>query len=278
VSGSGREPEGFVCLTCGAQFSPSAQPPAECPICMDARQFVGWEGQKWITLQELRAKHRNLIQQEEPGLYSIHTEPAFGIGERAFVLQTPSGNVLWDCIALLDSATIAAVQNLGGITAIAISHPHYYTTMVEWSLAFGSAPIHLHAADQRWVMRPHANVQFWTGDTKPVLDDLLLIHTPGHFDGYQVLHWPGGAAGKGALLSGDQPQVCLDRRWVSFMTSYPNYIPLGPRAVKRIVNTLRPYRVDRIYGAFPRRTVAEDAKAALERSAERYLAAISSTH
>jgi len=278
VSGTEPEAHGYICFTCGTQFAPSVLPPAGCPICLDVRQFVGWDGQKWITLPQLREKHRNVMQQEEPGLYSIHTEPAFGIGERAFLLQTPAGNVLWDCLALLDSATVAAVRDLGGLAAIAISHPHYYTTMVEWSLAFGNAPIHLHAADQQWVLRPHANIQFWTGETQRLLDELLLLHTPGHFDGFQVLHWPGGADGKGALLSGDQPQVCMDRRWVSFMTSYPNYLPLGPRAVERIERALHPYRFDRIYGAFPRRTVVRDAKAALERSVARYIAAISGAH
>ena len=29
------------------------------------------------------------------------------------------------------------MNELGGIAAIAISHPHYYTSMVEWSRAFG---------------------------------------------------------------------------------------------------------------------------------------------
>jgi hypothetical protein len=266
--------QGFLCLTCGTQFTPSLQPPSECPICSDFRQFEGWDGQQWITREQLLEKHVNKIQSEEPGLYSIHTEPSFGIGQRAFLLQTPAGNLLWDCIALLDPPTIQAIKDLGGVAEIAISHPHYYTTMVEWSLAFGNAPIHLHAADRCWVMRPHANIEPWPDQSKTILNDLTLIHTPGHFDGFQVLHWPGGADGKGALLSGDQPQVCFDRRWVSFMKSYPNYIPLGRRAVEQIVSILRPYPFDRIYGAFPRRTVARNAKAVLDRSAARYIAAI----
>ena len=265
---------GAVCVTCGTQFTPSVRPPTGCAICADPRQFVGLEGQKWTTLEELGRKHRNTIRQEEPGLYSIHTEPDFAIGQRALLLQTPEGNVLWDCIALLDPPTIAALQALGGVAGIAISHPHYYTTMVEWSLAFGNAPIYLHAADKRWVMRPHANIQFWEGGAKKLLQDLTLIHTPGHFEGFQVLHWPGGADGKGVLLSGDQPQVCMDPRWVSFMYSYPNYVPLGRAAIESILGLLRPFRFDRIHGAFPRRSVARDAKTALERSAERYLGII----
>jgi hypothetical protein len=258
-------------MTCGAQFPPSAEPPPECPICQDSRQFVGLDGQQWTTLEELSRKHRNVIQQEEANLYSIRTEPHFAIGQRAFLLRTPQGNVLWDCLALLDQPTIDAIGNLGGIAAIAISHPHYYTTMVDWSLAFDNAPIHLHSADRQWVIRPHSNIQYWSGDNRKLLDDLVLLHTPGHFDGFQVLHWPAGADRKGVLLSGDQPQVCMDTRWVSFMYSYPNYIPLGARAIREIVTRLEPYKFDRIYGAFPKRTVAANAKEAVQRSAERFL-------
>jgi hypothetical protein len=264
----------FVCATCGAQFPPSAEAPPDCPICCDPRQFIGLDGQQWTTLEELGHKHHNVIQQEEPGLYSIHTEPHFAIGQRAFLLQTPQGNMLWDCLALLDHPTIEAIRDLGGIAAIAISHPHYYTTMVEWSLVFDNAPIYLHSADRQWVMRPHANIQHWSGDSRKLLDDLVLIHTPGHFDGFQALYWPEGADRKGVLLSGDQPQVCMDTRWVSFMYSYPNYVPLGARSIEQIVARLEPYRFDRIYGAFPKRTVVADAKQAVRRSAERFMRAI----
>jgi len=264
----------FICVTCGSQFASSAEPPPECPICQDSRQFVGLDGQQWTSLEELARQHHNMIHQEEPGLYSIHTEPHFAIGERAFLLQTPQGNLLWDCVALLDPATIDAVHDLGGIAGIAISHPHYYTTMVEWSLAFGNAPIHLHAADLEWVMRPHSNIQHWSGNSRNLPGGLVLCHTPGHFDGFQVLHWPSGAGGKGVLLSGDQPQVCMDTRWVSFMYSYPNYVPLGAKAIEEILNRLDPYKFDRIYGAFPKRTVFEEAKKVVKRSAERFMKAI----
>jgi hypothetical protein len=264
----------FICVTCGSQFASSTEPPPECPICRDIRQFVGLDGQQWTTLEEISSKHHNVIQEEEANLYSVHTEPHFAIGERAFLLQTPQGNVLWDCLTLLDQATIEAIRELGGITAIAISHPHYYTSMVEWSLSFDGAPVYLHSADSRWVMRPHANIQHWSGENRKLLDNLILLHTPGHFDGYQVLYWPGGAGGKGVLLSGDQPQVCMDAGWVSFMYSYPNYLPLGEAAVRDIVTRLDPYQFDRIYGAFPKRTVVAKAKDVVKRSAERFIRAI----
>ncbi len=263
-----------ICLTCGVQYPESPEPPPACPVCQDPRQFIGLDGQQWTTLGEMHGKFRNDFKEEEPGLHSIHTQPSFAIGQRAFLVQTPQGNLLWDCVAYLDDAAISAVKALGGIAAIAISHPHYYSSMVDWSAAFGDAPIYIHESDGPWVMRPDPRVRFWRGASMPVLDFLTLVLTPGHFDGFQVLHWSEGAGGRGALLSGDQPQVCMDTRWVSFMYSYPNYIPLPPAAVSRIVEILRPYAFERIYGAFPKRTVARDGNAALERSAERYLRAI----
>ena len=94
-------------------------------------------GQRWTSLEALRSTHRNAFQQIEPGLMGVGTVPAFGIGQRALLVRTPTGNLLWDCIALLDDATAAIITALGGLSAVAISHPHYYTTMVEWGRAFG---------------------------------------------------------------------------------------------------------------------------------------------
>src|SRR5262249_30403998 len=102
----------------------------------------------------LTAGHFNSYRQYEPGVIGIGTQPQFAIGQRALVVSTPNGNVLWDCISMLDPATTALINGLGSLKAIAISHPHFYTTMVEWSRAFGGIPIHLHADDHRWIMSP----------------------------------------------------------------------------------------------------------------------------
>ena len=142
----------YVCVTCGVQFAESAEPPTRCPICDDERQYVGWDGQRWTTLEELRADHRADIREEEPGLVGIGCEPSFAIGQRALLVTAPSGNVLWDCISLLDDEIGAFVEGRGGLAAIAISHPHYYSSMVEWSHAF-DAPVLLHADDREWVMQ-----------------------------------------------------------------------------------------------------------------------------
>jgi len=264
----------FICVTCGTQFAAAEKEPDGCPTCLDERQYVGHGGQKWTTLDGYRKTHRNVFAEEEADLHSLHPEPKAGIGQRAFVVRTKEGNVLWDCVPPLDDATVAAVNKLGGLAAVAVSHPHYYTTMMEWSHAFGKVPIHLHKLDAKWVMRPDHAVKFWEGAAKPLFGGLTLVKTGGHFDGYQVLHWAAGAAGKGVLLAGDQPYVCQDRKWVSFMRSYPNLIPLGPAAIEGIVQSLDPYAFERLYGAFPEQVVKADAKAAVGRSADRYLKAI----
>lgn len=267
----------FLCTTCGIQFAPTAGPPEHCPICEDERQYVNPDGQQWTTLEKLRTTHRNGIKAEESDLVSINTEPKFGIGQRAFLIRTPEGNVLWDCVALLDDATIAKVKELGGIAEIAVSHPHYYTTMVEWSRAFGDAPIHIHEDERKWVMRPDPRVRFWKGESRDLRGGLRLVRTGGHFDGYQVLHWPAGAGGRGVLMAGDQPQICMDPKQVSFMYSYPNYIPLNAPAIRRVMACLDPLEFDRIYGAFVVRgkgVVPTGGKEVVRRSADRYLRAI----
>jgi hypothetical protein len=264
----------FLCATCGTQYAESAEPPVACAICEDERQYVGLGGQQWTTLEDLRTKHHNEVMEMEPGLAAILTKPAFAIGQRAFVVETSGGNVLWDCVALLDEATITEIRGRGGLAAIAISHPHYYTTMVEWSRAFGGIPIYLHGADARWIMRPDESIRLWEGDRQQIAGGLTLVRSGGHFEGGAMLHWSGGAGGAGVLLSGDIVQVVPDRRWVSFMYSYPNLIPLPAAAVMTLRDSVADLAFDRVYGAFHPLQVMQDGKGAVERSAARYLRAI----
>jgi glyoxylase-like metal-dependent hydrolase (beta-lactamase superfamily II) len=221
----------------------------------------------------LAVGHHNRFEDEAPQLFSIGTDPEFAIGQRALLLQSPGGNLLWDCISFLDDKTITEVNARGGIRAIAISHPHFYSSMVEWSERFG-AQIFLHAADRQWAMRETPRIQFWEGTTQPLWDSLTLINCGGHFEGGTVLHWPAGANGKGALLTSDIITVVQDRRYVSFMRSYPNLIPLGAAAIHRILETIEPFSFEQIYGGWWNANVLSDAKAAVARSAQRYLRAI----
>ena len=263
----------YICSTCGTQFAPSEKEPAGCPICDEQRQFVPPSGQRWTTHEALARGHCNCFRQHETGLIGIGTVPSFAIGQRALLLATAAGNVLWDCISLVDDATVAIVKALGGLIGIAISHPHYYASMVEWAHAF-DAPIHLHAADRQWIMRPNLAIKLWDGDTLALASGITLIRCGGHFAGGTVLHWAQGGGGRGALLSGDIVQVIPDRKFVSFMRSYPNLIPLSAPAVKRIGALLEPYPLNVIHGAWFDRTIPRGGKEIVQRSIARYVAAV----
>ncbi len=262
--------EKYLCVTCGTQYPPSANPPEHCRICEDDRQYVNPQGQQWTTLDAERGKRQNAFTELAPGVTTIATEPKLGIGQRAHLLQTPGGNLLWDCVAYLDEATVTAIRARGGVAAIAISHPHFYTTMGEWSKAFGDAPIYLHRDNQPWVMSPNEAITYWDSETYEPLPGLTLLHCGGHFPGSTALHWPDAEDGRGALFTGDTISVTADRRYVTFMYSFPNSIPLDERAVRTIASAVEPYPFTALYDGWT--TVAGDAKEALRHSAARYIA------
>jgi hypothetical protein len=262
----------FICKTCGVQHAPTPEPRPLCLICNDERQYIGWEGQQWTTLNELRdAGHTNRFHEveEEPGLWSIFTRPRFAIGQRALLVQTPAGNFLWDSISHLDDDTVARIRDLGGLAGLSASHPHFYGSIIEWSHAFDRAPVYLPAADKEWIARPDPVIQPYEGSVEP-LPGVTLIQCGGHFDGSAVLHWAAAANGRGAILTGDSISVVADRRWVTFMRSYPNYIPLSPAAVRSIVRAVEPYPFDRIYGGWWQNDVKGGGAEVLARSADRY--------
>jgi hypothetical protein len=264
----------YICVTCGVQYAPSSTPPDRCPVCEDERQNVNWDGQQWTSLPRLQADHRNVLTEEEPGLTSLRTAPPFAIGQRALLVQSLEGNVLWDCVSLVDDATVNAVNMRGGLSAVAISHPHFYSSMVEWSRAFDGVPVYLHAADRSWVMRPDPALVFWEGERRTIAEGIALVRGGGHFDGSAMLHWKNGAGGQGVLLTGDTIKVAADRRAVSFMYSYPNHIPLPAADVRRIAAAVEPLVFDRIYGAWPGHVVRSGAKPVVRQSANRYLQAL----
>jgi glyoxylase-like metal-dependent hydrolase (beta-lactamase superfamily II) len=264
----------WICRTCGVQHLPTVEAPVICEICADPRQYIGHKGQEWTTLAELRRDHVNTVAEQEPGVWSIHSEPKFAIGQRAYLVRTSGGNILWDCISLLDESTVEFVRSVGGVTAIAVSHPHYYSSIAEWSREFGDAPVFIHANDDQWLRRRDFNLQLWSGSTHWLNEEFTLICCGGHFDGYQVGHFAAGADGRGVLFAGDQPQVCADTGWVSFMYSYPNWIPFNAQTVDTIARKLDPFEYDRIYGAFGLNVIG-DAKQVVARSKARYIEAIS---
>ena len=261
----------YICATCAVQQPPSEAPPKHCPICEDERQYVRQGGQAWTTIEELRLRGDRIeVRELEAGLVGVGVTPSLGIGQRALLVRTANGNILWDCVGYIDDEAVAAIRSRGGISGIAFSHPHFYGAMVEWSHAFGGAPIYVPAADREWIQRDDSAIVIWSG-TRKLAPGVSLIQCGGHFEGSAVLHWAAGAENRGALLVGDSITVVPDVRFVSFMRSYPNLIPLPADEIRRIVDRVRPYRFDRIYGGWWDRVVDSGGIAAIEKSAERYL-------
>ena len=264
----------FICTTCGVQYPSSLEPPQTCLICNEERQYVNPKGQAWTTIEKMKleSKFKNEILQVEEGLYSFTTKPGFGIGQTAYLVQNRGFNVLWDCISYLDDTTLDEVKKLGGLQAIALSHPHYYSTQVEWAEAF-DVPIYIHEDDQQWVTRPSDHIHFWSGELRQLSEGVTLYRLGGHFKGGSVLHWENGLNGEGILLTGDIIQVVGDQQWVSFMYSYPNLIPLPASKVGEISEKVGNLKFERLYNAF-HRAVKEKAKDSVKKSAERYIAAL----
>ncbi|TMU87583.1 hypothetical protein FGG79_05535 [Bacillus sp. BHET2] len=263
----------YICETCGVQYEELVEVPSQCLICEEERQYVNPAGQTWTTLGDMkRESYRNTIILEESGLYSVKTKPEFAIGQTAYLIQENGFNLLWDCISYLDEETISEITRLGGLDAIALSHPHYYSTQVEWAEAF-RVPIYIHEDDREWVMRESEHIIYWTGDSLELQNGLSIHRLGGHFKGGAVLEWKSGFEGKGILLTGDIIQVVADCEWVSFMYSYPNLIPLPGTKVKEMAMKVEGLKFERLYNAF-HRVVDKLAHERVQKSAERYVMAL----
>ena len=261
----------WICRTCANQAAESEEPPGLCTVCADERQYIGRGGQRWTTLAELAAEgHRCFTREVEPHLLGIGVEPGVGIGQRALVVSTARGQVLWDPPGFLDDIAVAAVRRRGPLLGIAASHPHFYGVAVEWSRAFAGAPVLIPEADSRWLMRPDPAVRLWGGELEAA-PGVRLVQCGGHFAGSTVLHWAEGAGGRGVLLTGDTIAVVADRRYTTFMRSYPNSIPLPAAAVRRIADRVEPLAYDRIYAGWWESVIESGAREAVRRSAARYI-------
>jgi glyoxylase-like metal-dependent hydrolase (beta-lactamase superfamily II) len=257
----------FLCTACGVQYPESAIAPSRCAVCDDPRQFVPKAGQGWTTPDKLRVDYFNAFRKVGPDLFAFSTVPRFGIGQRAFLIITPAGNVLWDCVSFLDDATIDIIRLLGGLKAIAISHPHFYSAIATWGQTF-ECPVFVHDADKEWVVDPDPWIGFWSGESKDVLSGITIQRLGGHFPGSSVLHW----ADRRALFPGDTILVSPDRKHVSFMWSYPNNVPLPAADVERISHRLESLDFDSIYSPFwERGEIDQNAKEAVDRSVLRHL-------
>ena len=265
-----------VCATCGTQYADATGPPDSCRVCTDDRQHVGADGQQWTTHDQLAATLHNRIELDGD-LMGVGIFEPFAIPQRALLLPTDAGNILWDCVSVITPTAIDEIERLGGIDLIAISHPHFYSAMVEWSDAFGGVPILVHDADRDWIPRPSPHITTWTGDRHQLSPTVALIHCPGHFPGSAVLHWTAAPHGKGVLLTGDSLHVAADRRHVSVMHSVPNYIPVAAPVIYDIRRRLADVAFDDLYGFTWGLNIIGNARQAVDESLDRYLTAIGAT-
>ncbi|MBA3524326.1 MAG: hydrolase [Geodermatophilaceae bacterium] len=258
----------WICQACAVEHDPVVE---VCAICADERQFVPAIGQQWTTLAELaEAGHCTRVRRLEPDLFGVTVEPEVGIGQQAHLVRTPAGNLLWDPTGFLDERAVAEVRGLGDVVAIVASHPHMFGVQVEWSRALGGVPVLVAEPDLTWISRPDPAIRPWTGSLE-ILPGVTLAQLGGHFRGSAVAHWAAGAGGRGVLLGGDTIQTNPDRTSVTFMRSYPNRIPLSAAVVERITRAVQVFSFDRLYCNFGG-IVDTDARAAVRRSADRYIA------
>lgn len=258
----------LICATCAVEYDEPV--PYVCPICADERQWVPADGQRWITLDDLRRTHRLALDAPEPSLTAIRTDPGVGIGQVSLVVRTPAGALVWDPVGMVDDVTAAAILADGPVLAVAASHPHMFGVQVEWSRRLGDVPVLVCEADREWVGRQDPCIEFWSG-TRGIADGLTLHQVGGHFVGSAVAHWEAGAEGRGVLLTGDSVFPNPDRRSLGFLRSYPNKLPLSGAVVQRIAAGLEELAFDRIYGNFGN-TIDADARAVLRFSADRHTA------
>ncbi|KAF3051562.1 hypothetical protein E8E11_010085 [Didymella keratinophila] len=275
-----------ICEVCGTQYDvPLSSPPKECRICLDPRQYVPAHGQTWTSLNVSQDTQKNEFKTDEhdPRIHYITTAPLtpaelppglsdstttrkqLGIGERAILLQTEHGNVLWDLIAFLNQDTIDFINGKGGLKAIVISHPHFYTTHLEWAAQF-KCPVYVAADDAEWLNREdkHGSRISYRGAAQ-VSPGVTVVQCGGHFDGSSVLHWEKKLFIADTIMSvpsgffnATHPSTSSHTTSFSFMWSYPNMIPLPPAKIHNIWTALKPFDFEETYGGFPGQNVRRE--------------------
>ncbi|KAH0391160.1 metallo-beta-lactamase family protein, partial [Aureobasidium melanogenum] len=187
-----------------------------------------------------------------------------GIGQRALLLQTPHGNVLWDCIAYLDQPLIDFINSLGGLTAIVISHPHFYTTHISWAATF-DCPVYVHSLDQQWLCRtplPSTKRVLLQKQYQEIVEGVTAIQVGGHFEGSMVLHWDGHLFIADTFVNVPSGFYRKDRpkgtTSFSFMWSIPNMIPLPPDTIYNMWKAVKPYDFTATHGLFTGWDIKDD--------------------
>ncbi|PWN71517.1 MBL fold metallo-hydrolase [Chryseobacterium phosphatilyticum] len=257
-----------LCTACGTQF-PEHYNEELCAICNEERQYIPVTGQTWTTHDRLLTTHTTNIVKLNDHLYEITITPGFAIGQRAFLVISKSGNILWDCVPLLDQHVIDFINEKGGLQAIAISHPHYYSNMNDWAEEF-KCSLYIHKNDEQYISEKGNRIKLWEGDEMPLWDDIKIVNIGGHFAGSSILLHK-SMSEKGTLLSGDTMYLSPNLKHFAIMYSYPNRIPLPVAEIKRIKKRLEDLEFDAVYGFYSYQNLTKNVKQILNNSIEKYL-------
>lgn len=253
------------CRMCGVEYD-AGKLPALCPICVDERQYLAADRtQHWVDPAQFAG--RISVIEPEPGLTSFVVEDGPGIGQHAMIVTTAAGNVMVEPPAAITEDAVRAVRALGPLRAVIASHPHMYGVQSLWAREF-DAEVLVSSADREWLGARPDRVRFWDGELE-LAPGVTASQPGGHFPGSVVVHWRGGADGRGVLLSGDTALVNNDGETLSFMRSYPNRIPLSAAVAERIAEHVGRYAFDRLYDNFGH-SIPREALAAVRASAARH--------
>ena len=257
-----------ICSTCGTHYT---EIPADgiCTICKDDRQYIPVGGQRWTTPDDLNKNHSVRILKLSERIYELEIVPQFAIGQRALLVLSDQGNVLWDCIPLLNEPTLEFIRSKGGLSAIAFSHPHYYSNMNDWAAAF-DCPVYIHESDRQWIVNYGPHICLWKGEEEGLWGGIRIINVGGHFPGSSILH-VSSLSREGTIFCGDTFYLSPSMKHLSVMYSYPNRIPLPLHEVKRIKELFENIPFDTLYGFYSYQNLTEDAQKILQDSLGRYL-------
>jgi glyoxylase-like metal-dependent hydrolase (beta-lactamase superfamily II) len=259
----------IICSTCGTYY-PLNDHPELCTICSDERQYIPATGQSWTMPSHLHRKHSIKLNKIKDRLYEIEINPMFAIGQRALLVLSEQGNVLWDCIPMLDEMTIEFIKSKGGLKAIAFSHPHYYSNMNDWAAVF-DCPVFIHKNDAGHIMVKGKHIQLWEGDALDLWDGMKLHCIGGHFAGSSILHVP-FLSNEGAILCGDTLFLSPGKKHFSVAWSFPNRMPLPREEMKKVKDRFDRIAFDEFYGYVKTQNLSHAVKEIFERSFQRDLA------
>jgi hypothetical protein len=258
----------LICSTCGTTY-PEDSAPEICTICLDERQWVPTSGQSWTKAEELHKTHSVKLNRLQDRLYEMEINPMFAIGQRTLLVLSEKGNVLWDCIPLLDELAIEFIRSKGGLKAIAFSHPHFYSNMNEWAEIF-DCPIYIHKNDEEHIMVKGKRIHLWDGDEINLWDGMKLICIGGHFAGSSILHVP-FLSKEGTIICGDTLFLSPSKKHFSAVYSSPNRIPLPLTEIRRIKKRFDNIPFDAFYGYIKTQNLLKDVKETLESSMAKYV-------